>query len=145
MKASLKDFNRVVWQINGVYHDMCAALGISDSEFDVLYVLAEEGGECKQSLIYKSTGQKKTTINSAIKKLEKNGCLRLAAGEGRNTRVFLTEAGRKLSADTVDRVIAIENEMFDSWSTEDREAMIRLNRNYLKGLERGAKTLTAGE
>jgi len=141
MIPSLKEFNHITRQINGVYHDICTGLGISDSEFDILYVLAEDGDGCRQSLIYKSIGQKKSTINSAIKKLEKSGCLRVEAGEGRNTRVFLTEAGRKLSADTVERVIALENEIFNSWSEEDREALIRINRAFLESFEARSKAL----
>jgi len=52
------------------------------------------GEGCNQSALYKNSGLGKSTINSALKKMEKEGYLTIEKGEGRNTRVFLTDAGR---------------------------------------------------
>jgi len=141
MNVALKEFNQIVCQINGVYHDICTKMGISDSDFDILYMICEQGDGCNQSTIYKSLWQKKSTINSSLKKLEKQGFLSIEPGEGRQTRIFLTEKGKELSANTAERVIAIENEVFNNWSKEDQEAMVRLNQRYLEGLVNGTKVL----
>lgn len=132
MEVAFKEFNQVLGNINAAYHEVCVKLGISDSEFDILYNLCDLGDGCNQSAIYKNSGLGKTTINSAIKKMEKNGLLRIEQGSGRNTLVYLTEEGKKLSARTVERIIEIENMIFHSWSKEDQKMFIGLNEKYLK-------------
>ena len=132
MEVAFKEFNQVLGNINAAYHDVCMKLGISDSEFDILYNLCDLGNGCNQSAIYKNSGLGKTTINSAIKKMEKKGYIRIEQGAGRNTLVYLTEAGKELSTKTAERIIEIENAIFRSWSIEDQNMFVELNRKYLK-------------
>ena len=58
-------------EINALYHEAAVKMGISDSVQNILYVLCEKGGQCLQSKISKLTGISRQTINSAIRKLEK--------------------------------------------------------------------------
>lgn len=136
MEVAFKEFNQVLGNINAAYHEVCVKLGISDSEFDILYNLCDLGDGCKQSAIYKNSGQGKSTINSAIKKMEKNGLIRIEQGTGRNTLIFLTEAGKELSAKTVEKVIEIENMIFHSWSKTDQKTFIGLNEKYFEEFSR---------
>ena len=62
------------------------------------------------------TGIGKTTINTAVKNMEKNGLLKLKAIDGRSMGVYLTKEGRALMNNTVEKLISIENQIFDSWS-----------------------------
>ena len=55
--------------------------------------LCDRGSGCNQSVLYKETGMTRSTVNSAIRKLENAGILYLTAGRGRNTCVVLTEKG----------------------------------------------------
>lgn len=136
MFIAFKELNSIISQINGAYHDICTKVGISDSEFDIFYVLCEQGDGCKQSLIYKSSGIGKSTINSAIKKMEKEGYLKVEKDDGRSTRVFLTDKGKARSAETAEHIIEIENRIYESFSKKDREAFIKLNRDYLNALKK---------
>ena len=77
MEVAFKEFNQILGNINAAYHEVCVKLGISDSEFDILYILCDLGDGCNQSAIYKNSGLGKTTINSAIKKMEKKGYITL--------------------------------------------------------------------
>ena len=58
-------------EINALYHEAAVKMGISNSVQNILYVLCEKGGKCQQSEISKLTGISRKTINSAIRKLEK--------------------------------------------------------------------------
>lgn len=136
MRVAFKEFNRIIGNINGAYHDVCMKLGISDSEFDILYILCDLGDGCNQSAFYKNSGLGRSTINSAIKKMEKNGLIRMERGTGRNTLIYLTDAGKALSARTAERVIAIENTIYDSLSREEQELFTRLNERYLAEFRR---------
>lgn len=132
MEVAFKEINQILGNINAAYHEVCVKLGISDSEFDILYTLCDLGDGCNQSAIYKNSGQGKSTINSAIKKMERNGLIRIEQGVGRNTLIFLTEAGKKLSVQTVEKIVEIENAIFHSWSKEDQDMFVGLNEKYLK-------------
>lgn len=66
-----------------------------------MYVLCEKGGQCLQSEISKLTGIRRQTINSAIRKLEKEEIVYLEQGKGRNTILCLTEKGKKFSAEKI--------------------------------------------
>lgn len=81
-------------EITSLYHEAAVKIGVSDTVLDILYVLCEQEGQCLQSDIFRLTGISRQTINSAIRKLERDGLAYLKQGEGRNTLVCLTEKGR---------------------------------------------------
>ena len=60
-------------EINGLYHDISMKLGLSDSESMVMYMLYDTQEPLTQSDIVKATGLSKQTLNSAVRKLEKEG------------------------------------------------------------------------
>ena len=115
MYSAFKEFYNLLSQLNNAYHDAALKLGLTDSELDILYSLNEHGSGCNQSIFYKETGTTKSTINS---------------GTGRNTCVFLTEKGEELMKNTAHRLIAIENAIFESWSAEEQQIFIKLNRDF---------------
>lgn len=141
MEVAFKEFNQILGNINAAYHEVCVKLGISDSEFDILYILCDLGDGCNQSAIYKNSGLGKTTINSAIKKMEKKGYIRIEQGTGRNTLVYLTEMGKELSAKTAERIIEIENAIFHSWSKEEQNIFVELNKKYLEEFNESVKEM----
>ena len=132
MYSVLREFNNTLGQIAGAYHDYAARLGIADSVLDILYGILNEGDGCNQSLLYKNSGLGRSTVNSAIRKMEREGLLTLTPGEGRNTRVFLTGKGRELAESTAGRLMELETEIFRSWTREERALYFSLFRRYLR-------------
>ena len=98
-------------EINALYHEVAVKMGLSDSVQNILYVLCEKGGQCLQSEISKLTGISRQTINSAIRKLEKEEIVYLEQGKGRNTILCLTEKGKKFSAEKIMPLHEIENKI----------------------------------
>lgn len=96
MYSAFKEFYNLLSQVDSAYHDAALKLGLTDSELDILYSLNEHGSGCNQSIFYKETGTTKSTINSAVRRMEQAGYLYLKPGTGRNTCVFLTEKGEEL-------------------------------------------------
>ncbi len=136
MLQELSTLNHTLGQINGVYHDVSVKMGISDSVMDILYGILCEGNGCNQSLLYKNSGLGKTTVNSAIRKMEKEGLLYLKPGDGRNTRVFLTDKGYELADRTAGRLMRMEEELFLSWTEQDRSLYLSLMQRYLEQFAR---------
>ena len=56
MKIDFKEFNEILGRIDNGYHEAALKLGLSDSELDILYVLAAHDHMCLQSTLYKKPG-----------------------------------------------------------------------------------------
>ena len=131
MKSAFQEFNRIDGQIQRSDHEAAMKMGLPDSEFWILYVLATNEPEMLQTELTAITGVSKTTINSALKKMERAGLLELTPGGGRNTCARLTETGHQLA---VCRLVALENRIYESWSPEEQAMLIQLNRDYSEKL-----------
>ena len=117
-------------EITSLYHEAAVKIGVSDTVLDILYVLCEQEGQCLQSDIFRLTGISRQTINSAIRKLERDGLAYLKQGEGRNTLVCLTEKGRDFSAQKVRPLFQIENEIWSEWTVDEQERYLLFTQKY---------------
>ena len=133
---AMREYNLIQNQINNLYHEAARRMGVSDSVMDILYILSTHAPGCNQSVLYKESFSVRSTINSAIRKMEKDGLLYVTPGTGRNTRVFLTDAGKALVQNTAERIIQAENEIIAQWSGEELELFLRLNRDYAEQLHK---------
>ena len=135
MEPAFKDWSYIDGLMASAYHEAALKMNLSDSELSILYVLNVHHGECNQSILYKEACLKKTTVNSAIRKMEQKELLYLTPGTGRNTQVFLTENGQKLMEKTVYRLVEIENEIYNSWTSQEQELFVKLSRDFAEKLK----------
>ena len=77
-----RQYTHLAGEINALYHEAAVKMGMSDSIQNILYVVCEKGDVCQQSDISKLTGISRQTINSAIRKLEKENIVYLEPGVG---------------------------------------------------------------
>ena len=117
-------------EITSLYHEAAVKIGVSDTVLDILYVLCEQEGQCLQSDIFRLTGISRQTINSAIRKLERDGLAYLKQGEGRNTLVCLTEKGRDFSAQKARPLFQIENKIWSEWTVDEQERYLLFTQKY---------------
>ncbi len=141
MRTAFQEFNQVMGQLESVYHEAAVKMGLSDSEFWILYSLAIHEEGCCQSQLCRETGMTKTTVNSALKKMKRDGLLETAPGAGRTLRITLTPQGRDRAEHTVCPLIRRENQIYDSWPPEQTAALIRLNRDLAAQLSSLVKSL----
>lgn len=137
----IKRYDYVMNEIKSIYHDAAIRMGISDSVQSILYAICENGDRCLQSEIYKQTGISRQTINSAIRKLEKDGIVYLEQGQGRNTIVCLTDAGKEVAEQKARSIIRIENEIFDEWTEEEVRMYQELTERYRDSLKKKVDAL----
>lgn len=136
ISKDMKRLNNLFGEIAAVYHEASLKLGISDSVFNILYTVCNNGESCLLNDICKITGLSKQTVNSAIRRLEKDGTVYLEAVNGKQKKVCLTEKGKAFVNNTVLRVIEIENKIFKAWEKCDVEKYLKLTENYLILLEK---------
>ena len=141
MKSAFQEFNQINGQIERSYHEAAVKMGLPDSAFWILYALVTNTPGIFQAELTFVTGISKTTVNSALKKMEREGLLTLSPGSGRNIRVDLTPAGNQLAEKTVCKLVALENRIYESWSPEEQRMLIQLNRDYADKLAGMIKTI----
>ncbi len=137
----MKRFNNLISEMNEAYHDVALKLELSDSAMQILYVICNGGGECLLSEIVQMSGISKQTINSAMRKLENEGVVITEDATARKKLVRLSEKGKQLAKNTVQKVIDIENEIFASWTQEEWQSYFNLTKRYITHFKERAKEL----
>lgn len=136
VSKELKRFNYIIGEIEALYHSAALKLGLSDSAMSILYTVYSEGNQCLLQDIVKLSGLSKQTINSAIRKLEKEKIIYLEEYDSKKKNVCFTKEGKQLAEKTVSHIIQIENGIFDSWSAVECENYLRLTKDYMLALKR---------
>ena len=137
----VKRINYLHSEINNVFHEMSQQMGLSDSVSCILYTICNFGDSCLLTDIINMTGIPKQTVNSALRKLEGEGYLQLETAQSRRKKVVLTEAGKLLTRKTAEQMIRMENEIYASWTEEERQLHLALTQRYLDQLKEKAKEL----
>ena len=135
------EYTHLAGEINSLYHEAAVKMGISDSVMNILYVICEKGDRCLQSEISRLTGISRQTINSAIRKLEKDGIVYLKQGQGRNTIVCLTETGKQFSAEKIIPILEMEKKIWNEWTAEEQKQYLELTQKYRDALKKYVKMI----
>ena len=128
-------FTYLLGETDNTYHELALKVGLSDSAMLVLYTLSDMGGECSLQTICSFSGLAKQTINSALRKLEKEDVVILKQQNGKNKNAKLTDKGVKLAENTVAKIMKIENEIMESWTKEEVQQYLSLTERYLNMLK----------
>lgn len=138
---NLKEYNRIYKENNNIYHDIALRLKLSDSAFDIFYAICVLGDGCLQRDICSLSATSKQTINSSIRKLERNGYITLKRGKGRQMHIFLTDTGDELVRERIVPVIEIESGAFDAMAEEESRELLRLSKKYTEIFKESVKEL----
>ena len=116
-------------------------LGVSDSVLFILYMIYINGEKCLLYDIYKLSGISKQTINSAIRKLEKEEIVYLEKYNGKTKMVCLTEKGKSYASQTAAKLLEAEYNAFRDWSEEEIDVYLRLIEKHNTSLRKQIKNL----
>lgn len=123
-------WNSLEKSIDTIYSRAGAASGLSDSTFDILYALTLYGDGCSQRELCDRCWIGKQTVHSALGRLVGQGLIRVEPGEGRATRVLLTEGGRCVVDQKVRPIVQAEARALASLSSEELDALEGLLMRY---------------
>ena len=127
----LKQLNVMLCEIDSLYQALLAAKNISDSEFVVMIAILSLGEGCLQKDIAETSYMSKKTINSTIKKLEKEGYIKLKAGKYPNMHIYLTPQGNEHIKNNVLPIIDVEERVLNSMSEDEFERLINGSAKYI--------------
>lgn len=132
----LKENNRLYREMDGLYHELCVRMELSDSAFLILYSIVEIGGNCSQREIADRCCISRKTINSSVKNLEAEGYVTLKSGEGRDKYIILTKRGERLVREKIFPVMEMEDRVFLEMEPEERKELLRLNEKYVEAFRK---------
>ena len=137
LAAFWKENNQLYNETALLYHQLARAFGLSDCAFWLLYTLREEEAPLTQTQLSELLALPKQTVNSSLKRLAENGCVRLAAvgGNLKNKQVLLTEQGDALLRRSIDRVFQLEDQAAGKLTAEERADLLALERKLLNAFQ----------
>ncbi|MBE5040151.1 MarR family winged helix-turn-helix transcriptional regulator [Ructibacterium gallinarum] len=136
-------YNSIYKENDQLYHHLARHFGLSDCAFWILYILRETEKIYTQKEICNLLFLSKQTVNSALKKLEKNGYIVLSSNENnkKNKQILLTQTGEKLMQNTIDPILKIEEKAFARFSEKECNLFLNMYHQYLEFLKEEAGEL----
>lgn len=141
----MREFSCMYKELDDLYHSIALKVGLSDSAFEVLYAVCVLGDGCSQTDICEQAFVIKQTLNSAIRKLERERMIYKTKGKGRTLCIHLTEQGRIFVKQHIYPVIQMENDAFRHMDKEESRELLRLTRKYLESIRKEAKGFLESE
>lgn len=130
------EYNSIIKEYDKMYRDAIKILGLNDSSFWILYTLRDDGEGITQREIVNRNFLPPQTINSELKRLEKDGLVELVSGTDKRTKqVYLTQKGIELSTHTADKMMDIEGQAMDFLSEQEQLDFLRIFRKYIVHLQ----------
>lgn len=121
----------------GVYYRLASYYGFTETMFDILYFIRENEGSYTQAQLCSTLCLRKQTVNTALKKLEKDGYIYFAKDteNKKNKTIHFTEKGESLAKDTVDHIFEVEKQAFEGLTEEEREGVLYYGLKHIEVLE----------
>ena len=129
--------------LDSLFHIYAQRCGLSDAALFILYVLLDEGEGCTQMDICRLWSYSRQTINSSLKKMEKDGLLRLVPlpGNRKNKGIFFTPGGAALARLHAAPLIAAEDAAYAAMDAEELSLRGSLSRKRNRLLQQELEKL----
>lgn len=142
IKKYIKQLDEQMKEYDSIYHDFAVRYGMSDTAMWIIYNVSDEAESFTQQDLCRMCYFPKQTVNTALNSLVKNGyaVLEPISGTRNSKRILLTDSGKKLAAQTTNKLKQAEDAAFKAFSDDELkfylDMSVRLNKNLrdeLKG------------
>lgn len=131
----LKQLNAMLSELDNIYQSLLKANNVSESEYIVMFSIKELGEGCNQKDIAGNSHISKKTVNSTIKKFEKDGYIELRAAKYPNMEIYLTKKGYDFLKNNIIPIIEVENKVLENMSDNEFEFLSTYYKIYIKGFK----------
>lgn len=135
----LTQYNNMYKSGNDIYHNIAKKAGLSDCVFWIFYAIRLAKTDITQKDICSELYEPKQTINSALKKMEKEEYIYYKETKDKRKTIHLTKKGEVIATQTIDKVINNEILAFSRISKEEKDIFIKVGQMYLEYLKDGFK------
>ena len=116
------DFGRALYRVDAFYDEFAKRSNVSSALLWVLYAL-NDGNPHTQIEISNDWELPKTTVNTVIKDIQKDGYIELVPikGKRREMSIVLTESGKKFADEVLSELYKKEAEVYKNLSIAEKE------------------------
>lgn len=137
----MRTLDALMRRVDYVYAGACSKLGLSKSEFLVLYELYATGGGCTQSELCDRCGLGKQTINSCIGRLQARELVCSEREGGRRGRMVLTPQGERYCEQRIAPIMDRELQAMANMPKGDLHLLVQLVASLAGNLEQCMGTI----
>lgn len=127
----LRHINSMLSEISNIYQKLLLCKNVPESVFIVMSSLLELGEGCLQKDIAEKSYINKKTVNSTIKKLQKEEYIELKAGKYPNMHIYLTDKGSKYMKENIIPIIELENNVLKNMPEKEFEILVDSYKKYI--------------
>ena len=130
------EFNQILKECDSIYHNAAVKAGLSDCAFWILYTLQDSTRTYTQSEICDDGFMPKQTVNSALKKMEKDGYLTLHPIPGKKGKyIQLTETGQAFVQQKIVPIMKAEENACAQFTSDEKFAFLNTFRGFVNWLK----------
>ena len=118
-------------EISSIYEKLLLAKNVPEGVFIVMSSILDLGEGCLQKEISEISYVNKKTVNSTIKKLQKEEFIELKAGKYPNMHIYLTEKGREYMKLKIIPIIEVERKALELMPTSEFETLVESYKKYI--------------
>ena len=141
----LKQLNSMLSQVDNVYQSLLKANNVSDSEYVVMFAISELGEGCSQKDISENGYASKKTINSTIKKFQKDGYIELRPAKYPSMQIFLTDKGREFMQNSIVPILKVENNALENVSENEFSMLVNFYKKHLLAFKNHVEKFIKGK
>ena len=141
----LKRLNAILSEVDNLYQSLLRAHNLSESEYVVMFAINELGEGCSQKDISENGYASKKTINSTIKKFEKDGYINLKPAKYPSMQIFLTEKGKNFMQNNIVPILKLESNVLDDVPENEFEALAQCYRKHLNAFRNHVEKYIKGK
>lgn len=127
----LKQLNSILSEIDNIYQTLLKANNVSEGEYVVMFAINELGEGCSQKDISENGYASKKTVNSTIKKFEKDGLIELKPAKYPIMEIFLTPRGKIFMQEKIIPILEVENQVLENVPDGEFDALAQCYRKHL--------------
>ena len=118
-------------EISSIYEKLLSSKNVPEGVFIVLSSILDLGEGCLQKEISEMSYLNKKTVNSTIKKLQKEGYIELRAGKYPNMHIFLTEKGKIYMQENIIPIIEVESKALELMPSNEFATLVVSYQKYI--------------
>ena len=129
--SKLRHINGMLSEISSIYEKLLLAKNVPEGVFIVMSSILDLGEGCLQKEISEISYLNKKTVNSTIKKLQKDEFIELKAGKYPNMHIYLTQKGRDYMMNNIIPIIEVESKALELMPSSEFETLVESYKKYI--------------
>ncbi len=127
----LRHINGMLSEISSIYEKLLSSKNVPEGVFIVMSSILDLGEGCLQKEISEMSYLNKKTVNSTIKKLQKEEFIELKAGKYPNMHIYLTEKGKAYMEENIIPIIQVESKALELMPAGEFATLVESYQKYI--------------